>query len=99
MKQTISEIDSLNKQFSDTRILFLNNQSTIEQLEKDIHSKEIESVELQEEKEKNSKFVTELSQNIQELEILEEELQSQIEEHTKIYNSENRDIETLNERE
>ncbi len=54
LKQTISEIDTLNKQFSDTRILFLNNQSTIEHLEKDIHSKEIENVELQEEKEKNS---------------------------------------------
>ena len=99
LKQTISEIDSLNKQFSDTRILFLNNQSTIEQLEKDIHSKEIENVELQEEKEKNSKIVIELSQSIRELETLEEELQSQIEEHTKIYNSENRDIEALNERE
>lgn len=99
LKQTLSEIDALNKQFSDTRILFLNNQNTITQLEKDINNKEIESLELQEEKEKNSNQIIKLLENIQELKILEEELQNQIEEHINIYNSENRDIEKLSERE
>jgi len=94
LKETLANIDELNKQFSDTRIIFLNNKNSIEQF-----SKENENSDLKEEKEKNSNVVMELSQNIEELEKNEEQLQKEIEEHIKIYNSENRDIEVLNERE
>jgi len=99
LKETLANIDELNKQFSDTRIIFLNNKNSIEQYERDIISKENENLDLKEEKEKNSNVVIELSQNIEELEKNEERLQKEIEEHIKIYNSENRDIEVLNERE
>ena len=99
LKETLANIDELNKQFSDTRIIFLNNKNSIEQYERDIISKENENLDLKEEKEKNSNVVMELSQNIEELEKNEEQLQKEIEEHIKIYNSENRDIEVLNERE
>ena len=99
LKETLANIDELNKQFSDTRIIFLNNKNSIEQYERDIISKENENLDLKEEKEKNSNVVIELSQNIEELEKNEEQLQKEIEEHIKIYNSENRDIEVLNERE
>ena len=99
LKETLTNIDELNKQFSDTRIIFLNNKNSIEQYERDIISKENENLDLKEEKEKNSNVVMELSQNIEELEKNEEQLQKEIEEHIKIYNSENRDIEVLNERE
>ena len=99
LKETLANIDELNKQFSDTRIVFLNNKNSIEQYERDIISKENENLDLKEEKEKNSNVVIELSQNIEELEKNEEQLQKEIEEHIKIYNSENRDIEVLNERE
>jgi len=99
LKETLANIDELNKQFSDTRIIFLNNKNSIEQYERDIINKENENLDLKEEKEKNSNVVIELSQNIEELEKNEEQLQKEIEEHIKIYNSENRDIEVLNERE
>jgi len=99
LKETLANIDELNKQFSDTRIIFLNNKNSIEQYERDIISKENENLDLKEEKEKNSNVVIELSQNIEELEKNEEQLQKEIEEHIRIYNSENRDIEVLNERE
>ena len=99
LKETLTNIDELNKQFSDTRIIFLNNKNSIEQFERDIISKENENSDLKDEKEKNSNVVMELSQNIEELEENEEQLQKEIEEHIKIYNSENRDIEVLNERE
>ena len=99
LKETLANIDELNKQFSDTRIIFLNNKNSIEQYERDIISKENENLDLKEEKEKNSNVVMDLSQNIEELEKNEEQLQKEIEEHIKIYNSENRDIEVLNERE
>lgn len=99
LKETLTSIDELNKQFSDTRIIFLNNKNSIEQYERDIISKENENSDLKEEKEKNSNVVMELLQNIEELEKNEEQLQKEIEEHIKIYNSENRDIEVLNERE
>jgi len=99
LKETLTSIDELNKQFSDTRIIFLNNKNSIEQYERDIISKENENLDLKEEKEKNSNVVIELSQNIEELEKNEEQLQKEIEEHIRIYNSENRDIEVLNERE
>jgi len=99
LKETLTNIDELNKQFSDTRIIFLNNKNSIEQYERDIISKENENLDLKEEKEKNSNVVIELSQNIEELEKNEEQLQKEIEEHIRIYNSENRDIEVLNERE
>ena len=99
LKETLTSIDELNKQFSDTRIIFLNNKNSIEQYERDIISKENENSDLKEEKEKSSNVVMELSQNIEELEKNEEQLQKEIEEHIKIYNSENRDIEVLNERE
>lgn len=99
LKETLANIDELNKQFSDTRIIFLNNKNSIEQYKRDIISKENENLDLKEEKEKNSNVVIELSQNIEELEKNEERLQKEIEEHIKIYNSENRDIEVLNERE
>ena len=99
LKETLANIDELNKQFSDTRIIFLNNKNSIEQYERDIISKENENSDLKEEKEKSSNVVMELSQNIEELEKNEEQLQKEIEEHIKIYNSENRDIEVLNERE
>ena len=99
LKETLANIDELNKQFSDTRIIFLNNKNSIEQYERDIISKENENLDLKKEKEKNSNVVIELSQNIEELEKNEEQLQKEIEEHIRIYNSENRDIEVLNERE
>ncbi|WP_314327990.1 chromosome segregation protein SMC [Fusobacterium pseudoperiodonticum] len=99
LKETLANIDELNKQFSDTRIIFLNNKNSIEQYERDIISKENENLDLKDEKEKNSNVVMELSQNIEELEKNDEQLQKEIEEHIKIYNSENRDIEVLNERE
>ena len=54
LKETLANIDELNKQFSDTRIIFLNNKNSIEQYERDIISKENENSDLKEEKEKNS---------------------------------------------
>ena len=99
LKKATSDIEDLNKQFSDTRILYLNNKDKIEQLDKSIFEVEQEIKELQVEKEKTDLKIQEYVANIKELEELEEELLKQIEEYTQLYHSENRDIEKLNERE
>ncbi len=98
-KESSEEIEELNKKFADVRILYLNSKDKIEQIKEELTKLEKDKEELTSDQKSSEEKLEKIKQTIISLQETEKTLAEEIEKHIKIFNTENKGIESLNERE